>query len=672
MKLREIVWLVLAVIIAVLCYCYASYTPDFDSYGTPRVILGVLIGIVGLAMVFIFPNVSNKKAIILILAIAAITRLAIFPTGASDDVNRYLWEGNLYSQGISPYKNVAEHKSYIPYRDQFYEEMNHKDKPTAYPPFALHCFSMINKIGYNPSSYKIVFLLLDLLVIATILALLRHYHRPIQWSLLYALSPISLLSFAAEGHFDVVMVLFLTASILCMTKRWIIPCGIAVGLAISVKVMAAVVAPIILLKTGWRGIIVGIIVSLLPLALYYDDSLQMAQGILKFGSNRFNGPANQFFVQALGFSTEYAGALCKVLFFTSWGIGFWLCIKHKFWVSINLCLGSLIFFSPIIHFWYLSWLLPFIALRPSLPWITMSITMPLYFTVWTQFENTGEWAMPVWARWLFWTPFILACIMHLPRHVISMFYAITRPTSNRKENERLHWSVIIPTLSIDVRLRELILKLEKQSIVLDEIVIVYSSDEDVSDELKSEYFHIKMIHSPRGRGLQIKTGVEAAQMDWCLILHADNQLQLDTFSKLNAAIQVNADIVGGSLGQRFDRHAPGLLLIESMNDFRASLLQTSFGDQNQFLHRETAISNNVLTDQPLMEDIEMSDRLRLQGDTLHLAHESTVSAEKWKKKTYWTRFFTIVGFYFKYRILFYSARKRADLSKMFYKKYYLR
>ena len=164
--------------------------------------------------------------------------------------------------------------------------------------------------------------------------------------------------------------------------------------------------------------------------------------------------------------------------------------------------------------------------------------------------------------------------------------------------------------------------------------------------------------------------MEATQKDWCLILHADNELQFDTFSKLNEAIRVNMDIVGGSLGQRFNRSAPGLLLIENMNDFRASLLQTSFGDQNQFFHRETTIKNQILTDQPLMEDIEMSDRIRLQGDTLHLAHESTVSAEKWKKKTYWSRFFTIVGFYAKYRILFFSAKKRADLSKRFYKKYY--
>jgi len=389
-----------------------------------------------------------------------------------------------------------------------------------------------------------------------------------------------------------------------------------------------------------------------------------------FGSKfRFNGPANDFIVNTFGTTQDFAGTICTVLFFISWGIGFWLCVKNKFWASINFCLGGLIFFAPIIHFWYLTWLLPFIAIRPSLPWVTLSLTMPLYFTVWTQFEETGNWGMPTWARIMFWLPFVIACVMHLPRHIISLYHSLTGPISHRAK-ETPSWSVVIPSLEIDERLKNLFHKLEQQTIVPDEVVIVCSTEMKEGAELKSNSFNIKVIQAPMGRGIQIKTGVETAEKDWCLVLHADNELQINTFEKLNAAIQANQDIVGGSLGQRFDRSAPGLLLIENMNDFRASLMQTSFGDQNQFFHTATAVQKGVLTDQPLMEDVEMSDRLRLHGETLHLAHESTVSAEKWQKKTYWSRFFTIVGFYFKYRALFYSGEKRAELSKNFYRKYY--
>ena len=299
----------------------------------------------------------------------------------------------------------------------------------------------------------------------------------------------------------------------------------------------------------------------------------------------------------------------------------------------------------------------------------MSLTMPVYFLVWTEFENTGYWGLPTWAGLLFWLPFILASLIHLPRHLISLYHFITKPDTTTSDRTNPTWSLVIPTLAIDDNLTDLIHHLETQTHLPHELVIVHSSDPEQNTPT-SEHFNIKTIQAPLGRGIQIKTGVEASTSSWSLILHADNRLPLDTITNLNLAIHKNIDIIGGSLGQRFDRSAPGLLLIESMNDFRASLLQTSFGDQNQFFHRQTAIQNNILTDQPLMEDVEMSDRLRLHGDTLHLAHESTVSAAKWKKPTYWKRFFTIITFYFKYRILFYSADKRAELSKTFYKTYY--
>lgn len=670
MNLRWIVWITLGLTITVLCLWYGLVTPSFDSYGTPRLLLGVLIGLLGLAMVFTFPQVRGRKAVIVILLVSTLTRIAIFPTGASDDVNRYLWEGNLYSQGVSPYTHTANHESYVPYRDQYWEPMNHKDNPTAYPPLSLHAFSFINSFAYSPTSYKAAFLLADLILIAVLLALLHHYHRPLHWALFYALSPISILSFAGEGHFDILMVLFLTFSVLAHAKKWFIPCGIAVGLAISIKVMAIVAAPIILLKTGAKGIIAGILICLTPFILHYEDSLQMAHGLINFGAHfRFNAPMNQLLVDGLGLTKSAGSQICILFFLISWAIGFWLCIKNKLWMSLNFCLGGLILFAPIVHFWYLSWILPFVAFRPSLPWLTLSLTTPIYFLVWNELENTGNWALPLWARCLFWLPFVLACLIHLPRHLISLFNLITKTDTIDKERGRQSWSIVIPTLTIDRNLTELIQYIELLTPCPDEVIIVSSSDSE-RDKPHSELFSLKTVHSSVGRGLQIKTGVEAATSDWCLILHADNRLQRDTISKLQKAIESNIDIIGGSLGQRFNRSAPGLLLIESMNDFRASLLQTSFGDQNQFFHRRTAIHNGVLTDQPLMEDVEMSDRLRLHGDTLHLAHESTVSAEKWKKTTYWKRFFTIVRFYFQYRALFYSAEKRAELSKAFYETYY--
>ena len=124
-------------------------------------------------MIFCLPKVSLRVSILLILLSSLCVRLAVLPASASDDVNRYLWEGKLYAQGISPFEQVAAHEIYAEHRDAYWEKMNHRDKPTAYPPLSLHSFSLINAFSYSPMSYKVAFLLADLFLIALILSLIH-------------------------------------------------------------------------------------------------------------------------------------------------------------------------------------------------------------------------------------------------------------------------------------------------------------------------------------------------------------------------------------------------------------------------------------------------------------------------------------------------------------------
>ena len=168
MKRRWIVWIALCIVLTLL-YCGYSYSAyEFFRNGVARCYIGIAAGLIGTAMVFCFPKLNTNYAILTILLVSLVVRLAVLPTAASDDVNRYLWEGKLYAQGVSPYSEPAEHEIYEPYRDHFWEEMNHKDKITAYPPLALHVFSFINSFSYSQWSYKVAFLIADLFLIAFI------------------------------------------------------------------------------------------------------------------------------------------------------------------------------------------------------------------------------------------------------------------------------------------------------------------------------------------------------------------------------------------------------------------------------------------------------------------------------------------------------------------------
>ena len=361
MKLRWIIWIAIIAALTVACAIYATITVRFDAAGIPRVILSFIIGTLGVASLFTLPSLTKRGKIIAILSVSALARISLLPTAPSDDIYRYLWEGKLAAQGISPYQAVANDPVYTPQRDHYWEKMNHISKPTAYPPLAMQAFQIINKMGYHPMSYKVTFMLLDLFLIATLLALLGHHRLPLQWSLLYALSPLSLLSFSAEGHFDILMVLAVVFSLLALSKRWLIACGVAVGIAVGAKIMALVIAPLILWRAGIKGIFSALISFTIPLIFYWNDLMNILHGLFLFGSKgRFNGPVHQ--VLTLLGDDKFASAGTAILFMSIWFFAFWLMLKGQLWSSVFIAFGALVILSPVVHFWYLTWILPLVAL----------------------------------------------------------------------------------------------------------------------------------------------------------------------------------------------------------------------------------------------------------------------------------------------------------------------
>lgn len=643
-----------------LCALYSHYTTNFNAAGIERTIIAATLGILGITTVFTFPHLGSKKSTFFwILLLCSATRIALLPAAPSDDINRYLWEGKLTQNGVSPYQGLAENEKYAAYRDQYWELMNNTGKPTAYPPLSMQIFRSINSISYSPMSYKVVFLLIDLAIITMLLALLANLHRPLHWALIYGLSPLTLLSFTAEGHFDVVMVAALVAALLTFNKRWFVACGIAVGIAVGVKLMAAVVAPILLWKTGWKGITAGFITLLLPLTFYWNDLFSVINALFAFGSkSAFNGPIHSIIRAILGLSQ--ASSIVAICYVICWFIAFGLMLRGHLWSALLLAFGGLLVLSPIIHFWYLTWVLPLITLRPKLSWITLSVTFSLYFLVWHTQSQTGEWSMPLWARWMFWLPFMILLILELRKQIPRLCRTLNR-------DEDIQWTIVIPTYNADPQQLKAVLKsIHNQNLKPVEIIIANAGS---TPELDHSELEIKIVHSELGRGEQIKTGVEAATASWVIIVHSDIVLPPHALKNLTKALQHNQHVIAGSLGQRFNYSSPGLLLIEAMNEFRSTTMHTSFGDQSQFFHRPTAIKYGALTEQKLMEDVEMSDRFNAIGESLYLGLEGLVSAEKWRKNSFSKRFLTIIEFMIRYRFCF-SRKSRLEICEKFYKRYY--
>jgi GT2 family glycosyltransferase len=136
-----------------------------------------------------------------------------------------------------------------------------------------------------------------------------------------------------------------------------------------------------------------------------------------------------------------------------------------------------------------------------------------------------------------------------------------------------------------------------------------------------------LLESAPGRGLQVARGLEAATGDVVLVLHADSRLLTGAVERMWEMLERRPDAAGGAFGACFDADRPGFRFIEVLNNFRARSLGIAFGDQAQFFRR--AALPGGFPALRLMEDVELSLRLKESGAVLFLPDGVVNSARRW-------------------------------------------
>jgi rSAM/selenodomain-associated transferase 2 len=146
-----------------------------------------------------------------------------------------------------------------------------------------------------------------------------------------------------------------------------------------------------------------------------------------------------------------------------------------------------------------------------------------------------------------------------------------------------------------------------------------------------------VITAPRGRARQMNAGAAAAPATAALLfLHADTQLPLEA-DRLVAAALLHA-----SWG-RFDVHIEGrprlLRVIAWFMNHRSRLTGIATGDQAIFVRREVFDALGGFPDQPLMEDVELTRRLRAFGRPTCLRERVRTSGRRWEARGVWRTIF---------------------------------
>jgi hypothetical protein len=129
----------------------------------------------------------------------------------------------------------------------------------------------------------------------------------------------------------------------------------------------------------------------------------------------------------------------------------------------------------------------------------------------------------------------------------------------------------------------------------------------------------------------MNSGAETAQGDVLIFLHADTKLPKEAFVKISGALLDNT-FVGGAFSLGMDTDRIILKFIAWTANVRVWFTRVPFGDHAIFLRREYFQEIGGYKDIPLMEDVELMERIRkYKGKILILKEKVKTSPRKWEK-----------------------------------------
>lgn len=608
--------------------------------GGTFVVLFVLTGLSCLLVFLLLPKgLPDRTAAWVIIGLSLLCRLALVPHEPSDDINRYLWEGKLVRQGISPYMHGPDDDSLarLAAGDPYHGSVNHPDLPSAYPPLALIIFSWIGAFQYSPMAVKLLMIVFDMGTIGFILRLLAIRQTDLRWAMLYALNPVVLYAFAGQSHLDVMQNFFLAGSLLFYNRKWWLPMYLFAGFAVQIKYMAAAAVPFLINKSNRRYAAAGLLAVLGPYLLFPETGLkQFFYSIIVFGEQyAFNGSIHGL-LRGLTGDMEPATRICQILLtgcLTAGYIHFHPGLNRRYASDpipgMFVAMGALLILAPTVHFWYLTWVILFLPFRPSIPWMLLCLTISLYFLTIGHAYHSGAWEMPVWAQIAEWLPFLLFLLrdMHL-------FFL--RARTRLPDRPLTGISVVIPAKDEAGKIGPCIRAAQSDNRVR-EIIVADGGSRDQTVTLARQAGAVVVEHHALpekggGRGGQIYAGVKAATSDVIAVVHADVLASRPVYSTILAALNQDPSLVGGAVGGIFNQAGWRLRLIEFLNDARAVLTGISFGDQVQFFIKQPVMDRHLFPDIAIMEDVELSIRLKRLGRQTYLFGQALISPRRWKEK----------------------------------------
>ncbi len=390
----------------------------------------VLCGIAYFAATSFFAQLFTGRTVrVIFWSVAIFLRLVALPLHPGDDIWRYQWEGKVQNAGFNPYLLAPNDDRLAEVRKEFPEwsQINHRNFSAIYPPGTELIFAGLSGVGAGTLAYKLLFAVADLAAIAVLLRLIggRERYLDTAW---YAWNPLVVYSFAGAAHFDSLMILPMLAGILCFVRcreapeasmqwRWALLGAAAMGAAISIKLIPLLLLPVCAFALGRRAWALALSLGI-PVLLSLPFGVPQVPIWQSLGKFVYVARVNDMFWWLIeetfwpnphqkNFSYNVviliAVVLISFLFIRNWRRG------------LLWAMGLALVLSPVLHPWYITWILPLAAWRRVDAWQVLSVTIFAYYLFWNERLFLLPWHSEPWLRGFILIPPIVAMLFALRR-----------------------------------------------------------------------------------------------------------------------------------------------------------------------------------------------------------------------------------------------------------------
>jgi rSAM/selenodomain-associated transferase 2 len=194
-------------------------------------------------------------------------------------------------------------------------------------------------------------------------------------------------------------------------------------------------------------------------------------------------------------------------------------------------------------------------------------------------------------------------------------------------------AVVIPSLQEAQRLALLLADLAPAADLVRELVVVDGGSSDATARI-ALLGGARLIRCSRGRGGQLALGVAATSAPWLLLLHADARLPRHWAHRLRAAIWADPG-AAWAFRLAIDGRDPRLRLVEWTVHWRSRWRQLPYGDQGLLLSRKLLTAAGGVAPLPLLEDLDLIQRLKRLAPIRLLPVALLVDGRRWQRLGVW-------------------------------------